>query len=174
MGRRRHLPDIQSTNSAKKSQAERQAVNSIIQGTASDIIKYAMLCVEEEIDQLSLTSYTRAVMQIHDELIYEVHESIQDNFINIVKRCMENKVQIGLNITVPLITNVNIGINWGTMIAYERKNNDNINSTVPIPSTFSPVLENNNIQENKKVIVNTITNSENKRESPIKRKRQND
>lgn len=125
MGRRRHLPGFQSSDSSKRSQAERQAVNSIIQGSASDIIKYAMLDVEKEIDRSSLSSSVRIVLQIHDELIYEVETSRTHEFISILKRSMEMNVQRDLSITVPLITNVNVGENWGHLTPYSPPTEEN-------------------------------------------------
>jgi DNA polymerase I len=121
LGRRRFLPDIHSSESSKRSQAERQAVNSIIQGSASDVIKYAMLDVEREIDRLSLSTGVRAVMQIHDELIYEVESGREHDFVPILRRCMETHVQRALSITVPLVTKVQIGETWGSMTPYSAQ-----------------------------------------------------
>jgi DNA polymerase I len=129
MGRRRYLPGIKSSDGSKRSQAERQAVNSIIQGSASDIIKHAMLGVERRIDELSLSPGVRAVMQIHDELIFEVEGGQLHKFVEILKRCMENDVQRSLAIAVPLVTNVNVGENWGEMSAYSEQQDSS--ATVP-------------------------------------------
>jgi DNA polymerase I len=126
MGRRRYLPGIKSSDGSKRSQAERQAVNSIIQGSASDIIKHAMLGVEKRIDELTLTSSVRAVMQIHDELIYEVEASRLHQFVEILKRCMEDDVQRSLSIAVPLVTNVNVGETWGDMATYSMGDNSSL------------------------------------------------
>jgi DNA polymerase I len=134
MGRRRYLPGINSSDSSKRSQAERQAVNSIIQGSASDIIKFAMLDVERQIDQLSLSPGVRAVMQIHDELIFEVESCLQHDFVAILRKCMESHVQRALSITVPLVTNVHIGETWGAMTAYVEP------SFPHLPPTGSPSI----------------------------------
>lgn len=134
MGRRRYLPGIHSSDSSKRSQAERQAVNSIIQGSASDIIKFAMLDVERQIDQLSLSPGVRAVMQIHDELIFEVESCLQHDFVAILRKCMESHVQRALSITVPLVTNVHIGETWGAMTAYVEP------SFPHLPPTGSPSI----------------------------------
>jgi DNA polymerase I len=122
LGRLRHLPDISSSDSSKRSQSERQAVNSIIQGSASDLIKYAMLCVEGELDALNwpVNSRPHAVMQIHDELVYTVEREREADFVRLLQHNMEVSVREGLGISVPLITNIRSGENWGSLVDLHR------------------------------------------------------
>jgi DNA polymerase-1 len=80
MGRRRYLPDLNSNDFNKRSAAERQVVNSIIQGSASEITKYAMLCVERELlSSFSDESRPKLIVQIHDELFYELPLQLNPN-----------------------------------------------------------------------------------------------
>ena len=122
LGRRRYLPDISSEIAGKFSQANRQAVNSIIQGSASEIIKCAMLLVEEELRHTwGLEIYRpRLLLQIHDELIYEVMNTSQaiDRFAHILKNCMEKCTMKAFGITIPLIANLKYGQTWGNMDPY--------------------------------------------------------
>lgn len=138
LGRVRHLPDLTSRDISKRSQAERQAVNSIIQGSASDIIKFAMLATERAIDRWmtgrgvegQAEARPRLVMQIHDELVYDVcnnsSEAVSRDsddalslsascrmFVHLLKQCMEGEVMRALRVSVPLITTVSIGRSWG-------------------------------------------------------------
>jgi len=132
LGRKRFLPDINSTYSEKRAYAERQAVNSIIQGTASEVIKVAMLEVEHQLsispDQYSTIDLAGTndhllgddssrdkrisaglVMQVHDELIYEVssHADI-DSFVNLLKKSMIDIVSKRLSLEVPLSINIQV------------------------------------------------------------------
>jgi len=122
MGRRRHLPEISSENAMKSSQANRQAVNSIIQGTASEIIKCAMLLVEEELHQNWDSEHPcpRLLLQIHDELIYEVMDTSHtiNKFARILKYCMERRTMKAFGISIPLIANLQYGHTWGEMIPF--------------------------------------------------------
>ena len=127
-GRRRYLPEINSSDSSKKATAERQAVNTVIQGTASDIIKLAMLRMESSID---LQQQPQLLLQIHDELIFEVSEEseVLSQFITSLRHCMETYCANALSITVPLIANVHVGRDWGSLEAYSCK---------PEPPPLSP------------------------------------
>ena len=135
-GRRRYLPDIKSSNFMLRSAACRQAVNTIIQGSAADILKFAMIMINDNCKALvdaghPKESIPNLLLQVHDELIYEVPISNMDNmtksdimshcqpFISIIKNCMEDKVRKVLGITVPLIANVTVGSNWGEMKEYQ-------------------------------------------------------
>lgn len=120
LGRVRRLPDIHSTDSAKAAYAERQAVNSVVQGTASDIIKFAMVNVDRKLRESwpSDLPVPRILMQIHDELIYEV--SAADPrclvaFSALLHAAMEDDVVSALRLTVPLVVNIHSGPNWGLM-----------------------------------------------------------
>ncbi|MEG6584625.1 DNA polymerase I [Dendrosporobacter sp. 1207_IL3150] len=105
-GRRRYLPDINSSNFNQRSFAERTAMNTPIQGTAADIIKKAMLNVHNSLNDKNLKS--RMLLQVHDELVLEVADGEVEQVINIVKQSMENAVQLN----VPLVADVKLGENW--------------------------------------------------------------
>ena len=107
MGRRRYLPEINSSNLQLRNQAERMAVNMPIQGLAADIIKLAML----EADKLIQEKYPEAkmILQIHDELLFEVPEKTAEKFAQDVKVVMESVY----GLSVPLVADVKIGDNWG-------------------------------------------------------------
>jgi DNA polymerase-1 len=104
-GRKRFLPDIKSTNRTIKSMAERVAVNSPVQGTAADIIKLAMVAIDKELLDRKLKS--KMLLQIHDELVFDVEEEELDVLRDLVVSRMENVV----NLKVPLRVDVGIGVN---------------------------------------------------------------
>lgn len=106
LGRERLIPEINSHNMMVRSAAERLAVNMPIQGSQADIIKLAML----EIDRCLRAEKKEAflILQIHDELIFELPDSEIDSLTAIVKRAMENV----LKLKVPLIVDINVGKNW--------------------------------------------------------------
>lgn len=105
-GRRRYLPDINSSNFNKRSFAERTAMNTPIQGTAADIIKKAMIDVHNALQSEKLQS--RILLQVHDELIIEVPEHEVEQVATIVKQAMQQSVKL----QVPLVVDVKIGKNW--------------------------------------------------------------
>ncbi|MBC7429503.1 MAG: DNA polymerase I [Bacteriovorax sp.] len=105
-GRKRFLPDIHSQNRTIKAQAERMAINSPIQGTAADIIKFAMIKIDQEMTEKKLKS--KMLLQVHDELIFEVEEDELTVMKEIVREGMENVVDL----RVPLKVDMGIGINW--------------------------------------------------------------
>lgn len=105
-GRRRYLPDINSSNYNLRSFAERTAMNTPIQGTAADIIKKAMIDVYRALVRQGLSS--RLLLQVHDELVLEVKESELDAVKMIVKEAMEKAVTLD----VDLVADVNVGVNW--------------------------------------------------------------
>lgn len=105
-GRKRYLPDINSHNSVVRSFAERNAVNAPIQGTAADIIKMAMVTIDRRLTEEKLQ--TQMIMQVHDELNFNVPEAEVDRVREIVVSEMENAVHL----TVPLIAECGVGKNW--------------------------------------------------------------
>lgn len=105
-GRRRYLPDILSHNATVRSFAERNAVNSPIQGTAADIIKMAMVTIHRRLKDEGLTA--QMIMQVHDELNFNVPVCEIDRVREIVVSEMQNVVHL----TVPLIADCGIGNNW--------------------------------------------------------------
>ena len=105
-GRRRYLPEINSRNHNVSSLAERNAVNAPIQGSAADIIKLAMINVWKRLQEAGLR--TKMVLQVHDELIFDVPPGERDAALEIVRREMENVV----GLKVPLTVECNYGRNW--------------------------------------------------------------
>lgn len=109
-GRRRPIPELTSSNFMQRSFGERVAMNSPIQGTAADIIKIAMIRVNQKLKALNMRS--RLILQIHDELLIEAHEEEKDQVIAILKEEMQNAAAL----SIPLDVDVNMGTNW-----YEAK-----------------------------------------------------
>lgn len=105
-GRKRYLPDILSHNATVRSFAERNAVNSPIQGTAADIIKMAMVTIHRRLKEEGLKA--QMIMQVHDELNFNVPLNEVDKVREIVVSEMQNVVHL----TVPLIADCGIGTNW--------------------------------------------------------------
>ena len=105
-GRKRFLPDIHSQNRTIKAQAERMDINSPIQGTAADIIKIAMIKIDRQMRDQHLKS--NMLLQVHDELIFEVDEDELAVMKELVREGMENVVEL----RVPLKVDMGIGINW--------------------------------------------------------------
>ena len=105
-GRIRPLPGIADRNANIRKAAEREAINMPIQGTASDIVKIAMLHVDEEFKRNGLAA--RLLMQVHDELLVEVPDKEVDKVKEILKREMETAVSLD----VPLVADVGVGENW--------------------------------------------------------------
>ncbi|WP_218055698.1 MULTISPECIES: DNA polymerase I [unclassified Gilliamella] len=106
-GRRLYLPKITSTNNIEKRSAERAAINAPMQGTAADIIKTAMIKVSEWIKSLPVGNI-RMVMQVHDELVFEVKEELVEQYKAQIKSIMENCYHL----SVPLKVDVGVGNNW--------------------------------------------------------------
>ena len=106
-GRRLFLPDINAKNGMRKKAAERAAINAPMQGTAADIIKKAMLAVDEWLLAKN-DSRIKMTMQVHDELIFEIHEDIVDEVTAQLVELMNNAVEL----SVPLIADFGIGDNW--------------------------------------------------------------
>ena len=106
MGRRRYLPDIQSRNSVVRGMAERNAINAPIQGSAADIIKLAMIRIHQEMKQYKLRS--KMILQVHDELIFDVHRPELEQVKEIALSNMEKAV----NLKVPLTVDWGTGENW--------------------------------------------------------------
>lgn len=104
--RRRYLPDIKARNFNVRSFAERTAINSPIQGSAADILKIAMIKMEKELKAHPLRAHL--LMQVHDEVIFEVHRDDIEALQELVERTMENAVEL----SVPLITDSSYGATW--------------------------------------------------------------
>jgi len=105
-GRRLYLPEIKSRNAARRQYAERTAINAPMQGTAADIIKIAMLNTQQWLQDNK--SSNKMIMQVHDELVFEVAEQQLDDFSNAIRDIMCSAVQLD----VPLIVDIGVGDNW--------------------------------------------------------------
>ncbi|MDG2303053.1 MAG: DNA polymerase I [Candidatus Binatia bacterium] len=108
-GRRRNLPDLTSREQGKRQAAERMAWNSPIQGTAADIIKLAMLAVDQKLTEIE--SSAKMLLQVHDELLFEVPEAEMKAIGKIVQECMESVVEFA----VPLVVDLKSGSNWALL-----------------------------------------------------------
>jgi DNA polymerase I len=106
MGRRRYLRDINSRNAATRGFAERNAINAPIQGSAADIIKIAMVNIHSWLVKEKLKS--RMTMQVHDELVFDVHKSEVD----IMKENVKNLMCQAASLEVPMEVEVGVGLNW--------------------------------------------------------------
>lgn len=104
--RRRYLKDINSSNGIMRGFAERNAINAPIQGSAADIIKLAMIKVDEEFSKQNLQS--RMLLQVHDELIFDLYKPEEELVKKLVKDCMEN----ALKFEVPLTIEMGVADNW--------------------------------------------------------------
>jgi DNA polymerase-1 len=106
MKRRRYLPDINSANAMVRGYAERNAVNAPIQGSAADIIKLAMIKIHHALKESTLAS--KMILQVHDELVFDVVNDEVDQMKVLVRECMEKAVEM----EVPLDVEVEVGVNW--------------------------------------------------------------
>ncbi|XP_062300432.1 DNA polymerase nu [Scomber scombrus] len=130
MGRRRTLRNINSPDWGIRMQAERQAVNFVVQGSAADLCKMAMIRIFNLVSASSSIS-ARLIAQLHDELLYEVEDSQMEQFAALVKSTMESLQHIdllGVHLRVPLKVAVSCGKSWGSMSEL------NIPPTSPPPS----------------------------------------
>jgi DNA polymerase-1 len=106
LGRRRYLPDLRSRNRALRQAAERMAVNTVIQGTAADLIKQAMVEIQQALRDAGLAA--RMLLQVHDELVFEAPERELPELTKLVKARMEGVYAL----SVPLVADVGTGKNW--------------------------------------------------------------
>ena len=106
LGRRRYLKDINSQNAIVRGAAERNAVNAPIQGSAADIIKLAMIAIQNRLENENWKS--KMLLQVHDELVFDVPKEEINTLQEMVKKEMENAFEIN----VPLIVDIGIGNNW--------------------------------------------------------------
>ena len=106
-GRRLHVPEINSHNKIRQKAAERTAINAPMQGTAADIIKKAMIAVAAW-QHTNAGQTTRMIMQVHDELVFEVHE----HAIESVKTSVRNLMEHAAHISVPLLVSIGTGRDW--------------------------------------------------------------
>ncbi|MCI0473459.1 MAG: DNA polymerase I [Ignavibacteria bacterium] len=105
-GRRRYLPQINNNNATVRAEEERAAINMPIQGTAADLIKIAMIEIHRIFKEKKLKS--KMLLQVHDELVFEVHNSELDEVEKIVRREMKNAIKLD----VPVEVEIGVGKNW--------------------------------------------------------------
>ena len=106
IGRKRYLKDINSSNGLVRSGAERNAVNAPIQGTAADIIKIAMINIHNRLSKENLSS--KMLLQVHDELVFDVYKPEISETILVIKEEMENAFKLN----IPLTVDIDYGLNW--------------------------------------------------------------
>ena len=107
MGRRRYLPELRSSKYGERQFGERVAMNMPIQGTAADIIKFAMVRVHERLKQECPDA--KLILQVHDELLLDVDARYEEKVKNILRECMENAMEL----SVPLPVSISSGTDWG-------------------------------------------------------------
>jgi len=105
-GRRLYLPEIKSPNGPRRAAAERAAINAPMQGTAADLIKMSMVAVQKALDEQARR--TRMVLQVHDELVFEVPQDEVDWLRTEIPRLMAGVAAL----KVPLLAEVGVGPNW--------------------------------------------------------------
>ena len=106
LGRRLYLPEIKSKNAARRQYAERTAINAPMQGTAADIIKLAMISTDQWLFKDKPDA--KMIMQVHDELVFEVAEDQLENCSNAIRKLMCTAIELN----VPLLVDIGIGNNW--------------------------------------------------------------
>ena len=106
LGRRRYLPDLKSGNQNIRSNAERQAINMPIQGSAADMIKAAMIRIDKALRSKGLQ--TRMLLQVHDELVFELAKGEETTIRTVVTKHMQEALKLG----VPLEVEIGVGNNW--------------------------------------------------------------
>ena len=105
-GRKRYIDEIKSNNARIRAHGERMAVNMPIQGTAAEIIKVAMISIHQQLNQLAMTA--KMLLQVHDELVFEVPEAELNETTALVKGVME----AAAHLDVPLVVDTGQGANW--------------------------------------------------------------
>ena len=105
-GRRRYLRDINASNATVRNFAERNAINAPIQGSSADMIKIAMIGIQQEITRLKMQS--KMILQVHDELVFDAH--LEE--LNVLKTIVNDKMVSAMPLSVPVIVENNTGDNW--------------------------------------------------------------
>ena len=106
LGRRRYLRDINSGNATVRGFAERNAINAPIQGSAADMIKIAMINIQNDLKASSLKS--KMLLQVHDELVFDAHVKEIDE----LKKMVEHRMKTALSLKVPVEVGMGTGKNW--------------------------------------------------------------
>ena len=114
-GRRRYFPEINSKLPFIRASAERMAINAPIQGTGADITKLAMIEIDKFLESKNLKNDVNLLLQVHDELVYEVKESIVDSVVPEIKKIMENIIDPKKIEGIVCVANASVGDNWVEM-----------------------------------------------------------
>ena len=109
MGHIRYIPEMQSSNKAVRSAAERVSINTVIQGTAAEIMKMAMISIKSEMEKKNMKS--RMLLQVHDEVIFEIENGEEKAMEDLVRSCMEGAYKL----SIPLRVSIEFGQSWGEM-----------------------------------------------------------
>jgi DNA polymerase-1 len=123
-GRRRYFPDIMSPQPQLRAAAERMAINAPIQGTQADLIKLAMNTIDEQLAERGMRDQVRLLLQVHDELVFEVATDARSDAIELIASTMQNVLPAPQRLHVPLNVDVAAGTRWGSMEAVERLNEE--------------------------------------------------
>jgi DNA polymerase I len=118
-GRRRYFTGFKSSLPFIRAQAERMAINAPIQGTQADLIKIAMKKIDEHIKRHGEENKIHMILQVHDELVFEVAEELVDEAAKRFKKIMEGALDPSRSRDVPIVAEANTGDNWGEMRRYE-------------------------------------------------------
>jgi DNA polymerase-1 len=111
-GRRAYYPEIRSSNPSVRAFNERAAINAPIQGSAADIIRRAMIKMEPALEKAGLSERVRMLLQVHDELIFEVEDADVERTMPIIISIMENAAMPALDMRVPLKVDARAATNW--------------------------------------------------------------
>jgi DNA polymerase-1 len=114
-GRKRYFPEIHSRLPFMKAQAERMAINAPIQGTEADIIKLAMIEIDSYLGEKDLKNDVRLLLQVHDELVYEIKEKIAESVVPEIKKIMENIIDPKKTKGIICVTHTYKGDNWAEL-----------------------------------------------------------
>jgi DNA polymerase-1 len=110
-GRRIHLPGIRDKNPSARQFAERQAINAPIQGAAADIIRRAMIGMDDALSEAGLNA--RMLLQVHDELVFEAPEDEAERLIDLVRAVMTKAPLPAADLSVPLVVDAKAADTWG-------------------------------------------------------------
>ncbi|PIU10591.1 DNA polymerase I, partial [Candidatus Kuenenbacteria bacterium CG08_land_8_20_14_0_20_37_23] len=108
-GRKRFLPGINAEHQGMRAQAERMAINHPLQGTAADVMKMAMIEVDKLINEKYKNGEVKMIMQVHDELIFEIKDNLAEKIAGEIQTEMETVHKF----EIPILAEISIGKNWG-------------------------------------------------------------
>ena len=120
-GRKRHFPGIQSTAPFIRASAERMAINAPVQGTAADLMRIAMIDVYNYIEENQLHDEIHMLLQVHDELLFEIQTDVHETHIKHIQKIMESVMHEKESFEVPIAVGISLGKNWGELHNVETK-----------------------------------------------------